>query len=333
MNMPRPTPAEWSPIWSLVQTGLPQAMLAAGESGTLVEQYCDDLQQVALCFAPTAQGLPCGTCRSCRLLAEGNHPDLLVITPDTGKRITIEAVRHANEFLAFTPQVSACRWLRIAPAEAMTAAAANALLKTLEEPAARAHILLLSEHPSQLIPTIRSRLQRLPFPMMLPGQCVNWLEGLGIPPAEALSLSRQFANRPLRAWQLWESGWVTLRRTWIETLLNLPRQGPVAALRLADNWAKDTDLLLLRELVLSLLGDLLRLQGRRLDNVVHLDYLQSLEVMAQSARVACLWAALEGWARLPESLAQNRNVGMTMETLLLSWVGIWPGQVAHGITG
>jgi len=332
MSAHRPPPAEWQPIQSLLQAGLPQAMLAVGESGTLVGQYCDDLQQAALCFAPSAQGLSCGTCRSCRLLAEGNHPDLLVITAETGKRIAIESVRHANDFLAFTPQVSARRWLRIEPAEAMTAAAANALLKTLEEPAARAHILLLSERPSQLLATIRSRLQKLPFPALRLGQCMVWLEGQGIPPAEALLLSRQFANRPLRACQLWESGWVTLRQTWIDTLLNLPRQGPVAALRLADNWAKDTELLLLRELMLSLSADLLRLRNQRLDSIVHLDYLQSLEVMAQSAQETSLWETLESWIRLPESLVQNRNVGMMLETLLLSWVGIWSGERAHGIT-
>ena len=332
MSAHRPPPAEWQPIQSLLQAGLPQAMLAVGESGTLVGQYCDDLQQAALCFAPSAQGLSCGTCRSCRLLAEGNHPDLLVITAETGKRIAIESVRRANDFLAFTPQVSARRWLRVEPAEAMTAAAANALLKTLEEPAARAHILLLSERPSQLLATIRSRLQKLPFPALRLGQCVVWLEEHGIPPAEALLLSRQFANRPLRAWQLWESGWVTLRQTWIDTLLNLPQQGPVAALRLADNWAKDIDLLLLRELMLSLLADLLRLRNRRLDSIVHLDYLQSLEAMAQSAQTTALWETLESCIRLPESLVQNRNVGMMLETLLLSWVGIWSEERAHGIT-
>ncbi|MHB1279720.1 MAG: DNA polymerase III subunit delta' C-terminal domain-containing protein [Acidithiobacillus sp.] len=332
MSAHRLPPAEWQPLQSLLQAGLPQAMLAVGESGSLVGQYCDELQQAALCFAPSAQGLSCGTCRSCRLLAEGNHPDLLVITAETGKRIAIESVRHANEFLTFTPQVSARRWLRVEPAEAVTVAAANALLKTLEEPAARAHILLLSERPSQLLATIRSRLQRLPFPVMRPGQCMVWLEGLGVPSAEALWLSRQFENRPLRAWQLWESGWVTLRQTWIDALLNLPQQGPVAALRLADHWAKDTDLLLLRELLLSLLADLLRLRNYRLDNIVHLDYLQSLEAMAQSAQAMSLWETLEGWIRLPESLVQNRNVGMMLETLLLSWVSIWSREKAHGIT-
>ncbi|MHB8237265.1 MAG: DNA polymerase III subunit delta' C-terminal domain-containing protein [Acidithiobacillus ferrivorans] len=332
MSAQRPLPAEWQPIQSLLQAGLPQAMLAVGESGSLVGQYCDELQQVALCFAPSAPGLSCGICRSCRLLAEGNHPDLLVITAETGKRIAIDSVRHANEFLAYTPQVSARRWLRVEPAEALTAAAANALLKTLEEPAARAHILLLSERPSQLLATIRSRLQKLPFPAPRPGQCVLWLEGLGIPPAEALWLSRQFANRPLRAWQLWESGWVTLCPSWIDVLLSLPQQGPVAALRLADNWAKDTDLLLLRELMLSLLADLLRLRNHRLDSIVHVDYQQSLEVMAQSAQAIPLWETLEGWIRLPESLAQNRNVGMMLETLLLSWVSIWSREKVHGIT-
>lgn len=332
MSAQRPTPAEWQPIQSLLQAGLPQAMLAVGESGSLVGQYCDELQQVALCFAPSAQGLSCGTCRSCRLLVEGNHPDLLVITAETGKRIVIDAVRHANDFLAYTPQVSARRWLRVEPAEALTAAAANALLKTLEEPAARAHILLLSERPSQLPATIRSRLQRLSFPAPRPGQCVLWLEGLGIPPAEALWLSRQFANRPLRAWQLWESGWVTRCPSWIDMLLSLPQQSPVAALRLADNWAKDVDLLLLRELMLSLLADLLRLRNHRPDSIVHVDYLQSLEVMAQSAQAISLWETLEEWIRVPESLAQNRNVGMMLETLLLNWISIWSREKVHGIT-
>ncbi len=316
----------------LLQAGLPQAMLAVGESGTLVSLWCDYLQAAALCFAPSVEGLSCGDCRSCRLLREGNHPDVLVLSAESGKRISIEQIRNANEFMAFTPQVSRRRWLRLEPAESMTTAAANAILKTLEEPAACAHLLCVSQNPSQLLATVRSRLQVLPLPRCQPGACLALLKERGVPHAEALFLSRNFGDRPLRAWQLWESGWLTRRQHWMDAVLALPQAGSIAALRLADAWGKEAELLLLREMMLGLLADLLRVRAGLLDTVVNFDYLHVLQVLAPSADAQRIWETVDAWIHFSGYLTQNRNTGLLLETLLLNWMNLWSKEKRRGST-
>ena len=229
MKLFRPYPNAWQAIRTLLHTGLPQAMLATGESGSLLGGYLDLLQAAQLCFAPTEAGFACGDCRSCKLLAEAAHPDLWMVSAEPGKAIAIDTLRQGMEWIQYTPQVSTTRWLRIDHAEAMTLAAANAILKTLEEPPARAHVLLYSEQASRLLPTIRSRLQRIPLPVMEMAESRQWLQQQGIDADRSATLLHQLGNRPARALELWEAGWVEQRREWLRSLLDLPGQGVVAA--------------------------------------------------------------------------------------------------------
>lgn len=325
----QPEVLHWKPIQTLLAAGLPQAMLAVGQAGTLVGRYVDILQAAALCFSPSTDGFACGECRSCHLLAEQSHPDFLMVSAEPGKKIAIDQVRQATEFLSYTPQVSARRWLRLEPGEAMTGAAANALLKTLEEPASSAHILLLSEQPSRLLPTVRSRLQRLPFPKEGAEETVQWLKAQGLDDGAACLLARQFSGRPVRALASWQSGWADQRAEWMRTLLELPEKGPIAALRIADSWSK-ADIVLLREFILSLLSDLIRLRYGHLDKMVHVDYLDELRPVAVLADVDGLFRELEVWLRLPEAMAGNVNLVMVLEKQLLDWIAIWRREKNHG---
>ncbi len=327
----RPDSQEWQPIRTLLESGLPQTMLAVGASGSLVRQYLDALQSAALCFTPETDGFACGRCRSCALLAEDSHPDLWVIAVEPGKRIAIDVLRQATEWIHFTPQVSAARWLRVDNAEVMTVAAANAILKTLEEPPSRAHLVLHSEQVSQLLPTIRSRLQRLPLPEMQMAESLRWLREQGVNETNSMILLRQFGNRPLRAFEAWEAGWTELRQNWLRTLLDLPGQGIVAALRMAEQWSKSPDILLLRELVLSVLADFMRLHQGMLDRIVHLDYLDELRLKVQGVTPDALRSTLDDWLRLPVTLAQNGNGLIVMEKLLLDWLALWTERKTHGI--
>lgn len=331
MKIFRPDPKAWQPIRTLLQSGLPQAMLATGESGSLLGGYLDLLQAAQLCFAPTEAGFACGDCRSCKLLAEAAHPDLWMVSTEPGKAIAIDTLRQGMEWIQYTPQVSSTRWLRIDHAESMTLAAANAILKTLEEPPARAHVLLYSEQASRLLPTIRSRLQRIPLPVMEMAESRQWLQQQGIDADHSAALLRQLGNRPARALELWESGWLEQRREWLRLLLDLPGKGVVAALKLAEQWSKNKDLLLLRELVLGLIADCMRLQQGLLDRITDLDYLNELQRMAPDVSAEALQAALDDWLQLPVALAQNSNGVMVMEKLLLDWLTLWPRRISHGI--
>jgi DNA polymerase-3 subunit delta' len=104
----------------------------------------------------------CGTCSSCRKLGSGNHPDVVVVSPENGT-IKIDRVRDLCRSLSYPPYESAMRVVIIEDIHAMTTEAANSLLKTLEEPPMNNLLILTSESSRQLLPTIVSRCQTLTF--------------------------------------------------------------------------------------------------------------------------------------------------------------------------
>lgn len=105
---------------------------------------------------------PCGQCQECRWVETGQHPDVTVVAPEEESvQIVIEQVRALVADLALTAHGSGYKVAIFTPAEAMNPNAANALLKTLEEPPPRTLLLLVTSQPSRLLPTLRSRCSRL----------------------------------------------------------------------------------------------------------------------------------------------------------------------------
>ncbi|MDE2779238.1 MAG: hypothetical protein OXI91_06130 [Chloroflexota bacterium] len=119
-------------------------------------------------IAENTESVPCGQCRQCIRVAEGIHPDVRVIGVGTGdaedvnrRDIRIEQVREIESFLNLTPYEGASKVVIVDGAELMNTAAANALLKTLEEPPPDSLLLLLTASEDALLPTIRSRCSAL----------------------------------------------------------------------------------------------------------------------------------------------------------------------------
>lgn len=111
-------------------------------------------------------GAPCGTCRSCRRISEGKHSDVLLVEVETTadanrKAIGIDQVREIGRFVNLEPFEGRTRVVIIDGAETMTVQAANAFLKTLEEPPPAVVLVLLADHEESLLETVRSRCQRL----------------------------------------------------------------------------------------------------------------------------------------------------------------------------
>jgi DNA polymerase-3 subunit delta' len=117
------------------------------------------------------EGTGCKECVPCRKIDHNNHPDLHILEPD-GKQIKIEQIRNLQKTLAFKPVESTRRICLIDQADKMNPAAANSLLKTLEEPSAETLIILISARPEALLTTVLSRCQRLPF-SRLPQSCIE----------------------------------------------------------------------------------------------------------------------------------------------------------------
>ena len=213
----------------------PHAMLIAGPAGIGKRVLAEWLARVLLCESPRDDGSPCGTCASCRYAAAGQHPDLRIVEPvdiddDEVKPvewISVDRIRALTRWAELTSHRGGAKAALIVPAERMNAPAANALLKTLEEPAANTYLLLVSHLPGRLPATIASRCQRIAAPRPTPAEGRAWLSARGIRDAERALAQANYA--PLAAEALAGADYQTERTVWMKALA-APRKLSAGAL-------------------------------------------------------------------------------------------------------
>ena len=178
----------------------------------------------------------------CRQVAARSHPDLMVLerATDDGKArkaIPVDEARRLPEFFANSPAVSPYRVAIIDAADDLNVNAANAVLKTLEEPPARGVILLVSHAPGKLLPTIRSRCRRLAVPAPGVEAATSMVERVaGLDHRDAERLARMAHGAPGRALQLSSSGALTIDDAASEILRGLPAIDEAALLAMADTF-------------------------------------------------------------------------------------------------
>jgi len=198
------TMAWLSPVRRLQGDRLAHAFLLSGQPGTGKQGLAMEMAAALLCLE---NSLPaCGSCRSCQLLVSGAHPDFRILSFELNKsgklrtEIVIDQVRQLISFLQLTTTISEKKVALVQPAEAMNRNAANALLKTLEEPPGDAVIILLSNDPSRLAVTIRSRCQKLQVRSPDTDTALAWLlEEGAYGEVEAISALKAAAGSPFRA--------------------------------------------------------------------------------------------------------------------------------------
>lgn len=168
------------------------AYVFLGPQGVGRKQVATAWAQALNCLAPP-EGFPfaCGTCRSCRLIAGGQFPDLLLVEPEPGKDLKIDQIRHLLKEAHYRPYEGKKRVFIIDRADAMTAGASNALLKTLEEPPETLLLILLAQSEGTLLPTIRSRCQMVRFGSLPVPLIVQSLVEQGASEAQATWLAYQ----------------------------------------------------------------------------------------------------------------------------------------------
>jgi DNA polymerase-3 subunit delta' len=182
---------------------LPHAILLHGPAGVGKLAFANEMARWALCSQPHADGA-CGVCDACNWFDQGNHPDFRRVEPKepeveeegatTARKaakkgsliIKVEAIREVTEFFTLTSHRGGWRVALIQPAESMNAAAANALLKTLEEPPARVLLLLVSHQPGRLLATVLSRCRKIAMPLPQSEVALDWLRQTGVAEPEAL---------------------------------------------------------------------------------------------------------------------------------------------------
>ncbi len=203
-----------------------------------------------LCGLDTAAAEAPANLRARQLLEAGTHPDLqqLSFVPTrTGDKlrteIVIEQIRELSERLSLTAQYGQAQVAIIAPADAINRAAANALLKTLEEPAPGRYLWLVSDDPMRLPATIRSRCQRLEFRLPPRAEALAWLRGQGHAEAQAVAALDAARGHPGLADDWLRHDGLALRR---EVAADLDRiaGGKLGTVEAAQRWSGDERLAL-----------------------------------------------------------------------------------------
>ncbi|HEX9208005.1 MAG TPA: DNA polymerase III subunit delta' [Steroidobacteraceae bacterium] len=178
---------------------LSHGLLLQGPAGVGKERFASALAAALFCTGRGQRLEACGACAECHLSRAGTHPDVHWIRPlEDKKSIGVDQIREACEQLAMTSMRRGYRVAIVVPADRMTTAAQNALLKTLEEPAPRTVIVLVTARPSALLATLRSRSQRIEIARPDPRTALRWLAtALGGPVPERLLAAA--GGAPLKA--------------------------------------------------------------------------------------------------------------------------------------
>ncbi len=167
------------------------AMLFSGPEGVGKGAVARAFAALAACPNPSASGDACGTCRSCeRILShrpgeETRHPDVLWLSPQSSAVIKIAQVRDLLGIIPYPPLEARVRTVVIEPADTMNVEAANALLKTLEEPPSSTRFILITSRPDALLSTIRSRCQAIHFGRLADEEVERGLRAAGVGPEQA----------------------------------------------------------------------------------------------------------------------------------------------------
>jgi DNA polymerase-3 subunit delta' len=233
----------------------------------------------------------------------------------------VDQVRELIDHLHSTAQQGGYRVVIMTPAESLNTSSANALLKILEEPGRNTLLVLISHQPGQLMPTIRSRCQRIDFATPSAQQSERWLQQtLELEPERASQLLRLCHGAPLKAKALYEGDLLEQRKKLMAGLADLLR-GRTTASELAQQLQK-ADLLQCLDWINSLLSDIVRMQLAGLQQpAVNTDMKRMLQAVAEradSTRVFVLADRIQE-ERVGLLRRQNPNRQLLLERLLLQW--------------
>lgn len=250
--------ASWQQLQQLRER-LPHAILFHGAEGIGKTAFAEAFAQSLLCETPGADGHACGSCDACGWFVQYSHPDYRRVRPEIlddgdaaegedgeaadtkkakttkapSKEIKIDQIRALGDFMNISTHRSGMRVIVLYPAEVLNTAAANSLLKMLEEPPPQTMFLLVSNSLDRLLPTILSRCRK--FALAMPGHdaALQWLKSQQVSDADGW-LAEQ-GGAPLAAFEASQAG---TRETMDDFLRQLAQPGVDNALKAADRLQK-----------------------------------------------------------------------------------------------
>jgi len=322
----------WQKLWQARRAErLPHALLFSGIPGIGKTSLAEHFSRALLCQQPTDKiEIACQTCHACRLISGGVHPNCLWITPEKeGQAIKIDQIREASDFIAQTSLQGEYRILIIHPADQLNMNAANALLKTLEEPPQAAIIILINNQSGRLPATILSRCQRFNFARPAKQQALVWLKEemardkkeLAADQDHAELLLRIANGAPLTALKWLREEVLPIREQFFQLLYQLG-QGQADPLTLAAQF-QSVEPLSLIDFMLSWMVDLLLIQLHgQLVEIKNQDFKQQLAAMQQQTQLKHNTNLLVYLQQLRSQLCAgiNFNKQLMLESILIRWM-------------
>ncbi|MGV8889862.1 MAG: DNA polymerase III subunit delta' [Pseudomonas sp.] len=301
------------------------AYLLHGPAGIGKRALAERLMASLLCQRPSAQDA-CGECKSCLLLKAGSHPDNYILEPEEAdKAIKVDQVRDLVSFVVQTAQMGGRKVVLIEPAESMNINAANALLKSLEEPSGDTVLLLVSHQTSRLLPTIKSRCVQQACPLPSEAMSLAWL-AKALPDCseeERIELLTLAAGSPLAAVNLQAQGVREQRALVVDGVKKLLKQQQ-SPTQLAEGW-NAIPLLLLFDWFCDWSSLILRYQLTQDEEGLGLtDMRKVIQYLAQKAGQDKV-LNIQDWilAQRQKVMSKaNLNRVLLLEALLVQWAGL-----------
>lgn len=327
-------------LTTLLRNGtIPHALLLSGIDGIgkqltamtfAMACNCLDLETGYLCedenSLHTAQNRyagtnPCGSCKSCRKVQSGNHPDIIIVEP-SGPYIKIGQIRALCHTLAMKPLEARLRVVLISDSQAMNSAAGNALLKVLEEPPDRTILMLTARHPSDLFPTILSRCHHIRFnPISRESIVTILIEKEGVHPDDAEIIATMANGSLSKALSMIglpkKTNWIH-QRNWLINEIDSLSLKPVGSLlafaaRLSKNKAMLPEFL---EIIQSYLRDLVVCKYCP-EKIINRDLQSKIQNRSQKMTTASLLSQISMVQSAQKDMRTNANLRLTLEVLVM----------------
>jgi DNA polymerase-3 subunit delta' len=264
-------------------------------------------------------GSGCGDCPACRKVDHNNHPDIHLLNAEDAT-LKIDQIRSLQQELSLRPLEGTYKICLIDGAEHFSSGAANALLKTLEEPQPNTLIILLTSHPERLLLTILSRCQRLPFSRLPKQQLADILtQKLELSHTKALVLAALSEGSFKKALGQNRQLYLEKRRKLIQTLSALSSGSIISIFSFADELATEKESLSeILDIFQTFYHDLLLLKyGRPEEELVNLDLLETLHNQSKATTTSGLLLKLKALESARFHLRRNVNRQLALEVMLM----------------
>lgn len=321
-------------LWhSLTQSRskLHHAFLMYGRAGVGKYDFALNFSQSLLCPNKNETGYACQQCASCHWFSDESHPDFRLITPEqndsadedvssakkTKKKtqISVAQIRELSDFLSLSShQSSGLRIVLIHPAEALNLAAANALLKMLEEPAPDVVFILIAHQLQRLLPTVLSRCQKIKMPIPDQTQALDWLNGNGV--SNAVQQLAYMEGSPIKVFNE-QADFAHLTQIWGQLALG-QKLDPQFVAPLVIAHSVEMGVIAIQKWIYDILAVKLSQQVR-----YHLQHANALQALAEKVNLGKLFDFQKKTNELRKLATHPLNHELQMESLLVDYTKLF----------